>query len=216
LTPDGPGGITSTTGYKSIGFAYYEGYATERIKNAGSTLPIPTRPNFLKYIINTNTMDGGTMCLKDKILTSKKSRQSQGLLRFGLACVMALEALFFSVAFGQEQSPPIVAIDAGYYHSLALDKDGMVWAWGDNEDGQLGDGTTTDRWTPIKVRDIRSIKAISAGCGHSLALDKDGMVWAWGENYRGQLGDGTTIRHFVPIQVLESWSLPASLIQSIQ
>ena len=195
------------------------------------------------------------MCLKDKILTSKKSRQSQGLLRFGLACVMALEALFFSVAFGQEQSPPIVAIDAGYYHSLALDKDGMVWAWGDNEDGQLGDGTTTDRWTPIKVRDIRSIKAISAGYyhslaldkdgrvwawgehsaaipvrvgfitgitaisagrGHSLALDKDGMVWAWGENYRGQLGDGTTIRHFVPIQVLESWSLPASLIQSIQ
>jgi alpha-tubulin suppressor-like RCC1 family protein len=92
-------------------------------------------------------------------------------------------------------------ISAKASHSLALCSDGTVWAWGNNSDGQLGDGTTVDRTVPVQVEDLRDVVAISAGWGHSLALRSDGTVWAWGDNGYGQLGDGTTINHTVPVQV---------------
>jgi alpha-tubulin suppressor-like RCC1 family protein len=83
--------------------------------------------------------------------------------------------------------------------SLALKTDGTVRAWGGNGVGQLGDGTQTDRLTPVQVKDpsdstgfLRRVKAVAAGSGFSLALKDDGTVWAWGSNTEGQLGDGTT------------------------
>jgi len=79
--------------------------------------------------------------------------------------------------------------------SLALKVDGTVAAWGANDQGQLGDGTTTDRHAPVKVANLSGIKAIDGGAGHSLALTTSGKVWAWGDNEYGQLGDGTTDRH---------------------
>jgi hypothetical protein len=73
-----------------------------------------------------------------------------------------------------------------------LRTDGTVWAWGNNSIGQLGDGTTNRRLTPVQVTGLTNIRAIAAGEFHSLALKQDGTVWAWGYNYYGQLGDGTT------------------------
>ena len=99
------------------------------------------------------------------------------------------------------------AIAAGGSHSLALKTDGSVWAWGGNWYGQLGDNSTTDRHTPIQVKDsggagfLSNITAISAGDGHSLALKNDGTVWAWGDNYYGQLGDNTNSQRNTPVQV---------------
>ena len=57
----------------------------------------------------------------------------------------------------------VVAIAAGRRHSLALKADGTVWAWGNNTDGQLGDGTTTDRLTPVQVSGLSDVVAIAAG-----------------------------------------------------
>jgi alpha-tubulin suppressor-like RCC1 family protein len=69
-----------------------------------------------------------------------------------------------------------------------------VWAWGGNFAGELGDGTTIHRHTPVQVRNLSNIIAIGAGdANHSIALRNDGTVWAWGENSRGHLGDGTTM-----------------------
>lgn len=85
----------------------------------------------------------------------------------------------------------IIAVATGRKHSLALDSRGAVYAWGCNEDGQLGDGTNSDRFLPIQVGGIISEKeiiAISAGLNHSLALDVDGKIYAWGCNTFGQLG----------------------------
>ncbi|MDI6898042.1 RCC1 domain-containing protein [Methanocella conradii] len=95
----------------------------------------------------------------------------------------------------------VVAIAAGGFHSLALKKDGTVWAWGVNNFGQLGDGTTENRYTPVQVQGLDNVVAISAGDFHSLALKKDGTVWAWGLNREYELGDGTTENRYTPVQV---------------
>src|SRR3989304_2356071 len=76
-----------------------------------------------------------------------------------------------------------------------------VWAFGGNNYGQLGNGTTINRTTPVQVSGLTGVGAIASGYGHSLALKTDGTVWAWGFNDRGQLGDGTTINRTTPVQV---------------
>ncbi|MGW4160730.1 RCC1 domain-containing protein [Streptomyces sp. NPDC004788] len=95
----------------------------------------------------------------------------------------------------------VIAVDAGYNHSVALSADGTVWAWGDNETGQLGDGTFVNRSAPVRVGSLTGVTAVSAGRLHTLALRSDGTVWAWGYNEDGQLGVGTTGTSAVPVQV---------------
>jgi alpha-tubulin suppressor-like RCC1 family protein len=96
----------------------------------------------------------------------------------------------------------ITAIAAGNYHTVALMNNGTVWAWGSNSYGQLGDGTTTNRFTPVKISGLTGITAIAAGETHTVALKNDGTVWAWGDNGYGQLGDGTfTSQRLSPVQV---------------
>ena len=60
----------------------------------------------------------------------------------------------------------------------AIKSDGTVWAWGDNYQGQLGDGTTTNRNTPVQVSGLTGVTAIAAGVGHTVAIKGDGTVWA--------------------------------------
>ncbi len=96
----------------------------------------------------------------------------------------------------------ITAIAGGYSHGLALKKDGTVWAWGNNDYGQLGDGTEIDRATAVQVSGLSGITAIAGGYSHSLALKNDGTVWAWGNNENGQLGDGTTVDKKTAVQVM--------------
>lgn len=84
----------------------------------------------------------------------------------------------------------IISISCGGSHCFALDKDGVLWAWGENSHGILGDGTNESRFRPVKVK-IRDAIAFDAGEGnHALAVKEDGNVWAWGFNYKGQLGTG--------------------------
>lgn len=94
-----------------------------------------------------------------------------------------------------------IAVASGKSHVLILKSDGTVWSWGGNASGQLGDGTTTDRTSPVQVSGLGTVAAIAAGGDHSLALRSDGTVWAWGLNSNGQLGDGTTANRTAPVQV---------------
>ena len=97
----------------------------------------------------------------------------------------------------------ITAVRAGCEHGLALTSKGQILAWGDNSNGQLGDGTTKDRKVPVRVHLPAGVtaKAISAGGGHSVALTKSGHLLTWGNNVRGQLGDGTTTNRHLPVKV---------------
>ena len=95
----------------------------------------------------------------------------------------------------------VVAVSAGYEHSLAVRSDGTVWAWGGNVVGQLGDGSTVARSSPVRVAGLTGVTAVAAGAFQSLALRSDGTVWSWGFNAYGQLGDGTTTDRHTPVPV---------------
>ena len=82
---------------------------------------------------------------------------------------------------------------SAYSASFARMTDGSVRAWGSNNNGELGDGSTTSRSTPVAVTGLTGPTAdIAAGGFHGLAAMADGSVRAWGHNYFGTLGDGTT------------------------
>jgi alpha-tubulin suppressor-like RCC1 family protein len=93
----------------------------------------------------------------------------------------------------------VVAIDAGYYTSLALLGNGTVMAWGYDNTGQLGDGTGSQSGCecadhPVPVQGVSGAMAISLGESHAMALLGNGTVTAWGLNSNGQIGNGTTIQ----------------------
>jgi alpha-tubulin suppressor-like RCC1 family protein len=114
-----------------------------------------------------------------------------------------LTAQTFDVRFvvEPEKTPTMQMVSAGGSHTVALCENGIVWAWGSNSFGQLGDGTTTDRLMPIQVQGISSAIDIATGRNHSVALLSDGTVWTWGNNTNGILGDGTTTNRLTPVQV---------------
>lgn len=106
-------------------------------------------------------------------------------------------------------SSGVSGIAAGGGFSYAVDRDGHVWAWGANENGQLGNGTTTLNFTPGKVQqkvatglaDLAGIVQVAAGIQHGLARDGVGNVWAWGYNFFGQLGLGSNNTSDSPVAV---------------
>ncbi len=108
------------------------------------------------------------------------------------------------VSDGEMGNSNVTAIAGGGAYSLAL-KGGIVYAWGLEIYGRLGNGTTTAKQTtPVKVSDGEmgnsNVTAISSGIGHSLAL-KDGKVYAWGWGQNGRLGNGETVNKTTPVKV---------------
>ena len=94
------------------------------------------------------------------------------------------------------------SVSLGNLHSAAIKEDGSLWAWGLNDHGQIGDGSSEQEINaPVKVMD--NVASVSLGGGHSSAIAKDGSLWAWGLNNRGQLGDGTTEDRAVPVKVMD-------------
>jgi alpha-tubulin suppressor-like RCC1 family protein len=112
----------------------------------------------------------------------------------------------------------VVSVSAGEHHSLAITADGTLWAWGRNSAGQIGDGTTEDRPSPVAIMERVVYAAIApvrpnahVGYGpRSFAITEDGTLWAWGANgsYDSDiltyLGDGTTEHRYSPVRIMDS------------
>jgi len=92
-------------------------------------------------------------------------------------------------------------ISAGGAHTVAIKTDGTLWAWGDNDDGELGTGTTNNENTPTQIGTDSTWSEISAGGTHTVAIKTDGTLWAWGHNYYAQLGNGSSKNENTPTKI---------------
>jgi alpha-tubulin suppressor-like RCC1 family protein len=107
----------------------------------------------------------------------------------------------------------VAALALGDFHTCALSAAGEVDCWGDNDYGQLGDGSTTSRTNPVPVvlltgERLTDVQAVAAGGRHSCALMADGGLYCWGYNDYNQLGDGTSTSRPYARQVKRSPGLP--------
>ena len=129
------------------------------------------------------------------------------MFKRAITFVLTLSMLFSGLMLTTAYASTVAAngsLSDGGRHFLIIRTDGSLWAWGNNNEGQLGDGTTADRTSgnPVKVMD--NVKFVTTGSGYSLAITNDGALWAWGSNQYGKLGDGTVVDRYSPVKVLDN------------
>ena len=93
------------------------------------------------------------------------------------------------------------SVAAGDYHTCAIRRGGEVMCWGFNDHGQIGDGTTTNRLSPVTVSGSFRATALALRGRHTCALGVDGRLYCWGDNTSGELGDGTRSDRGIPTRV---------------
>jgi len=94
-----------------------------------------------------------------------------------------------------------VSVATGLDHTVAIKDDGTLWAWGNNSDGQLGNGSNTNSSIPVQIGTGNNWEVVTAGNKFTLAIKTDNTLWSWGDNSSGQLGIGSTNDVNVPTQV---------------
>ncbi|MBI5915682.1 MAG: T9SS type A sorting domain-containing protein, partial [Bacteroidetes bacterium] len=90
---------------------------------------------------------------------------------------------------------------AGVNNILAIKTDGTLWAWGNNTNGTLGDGTYVHKYSPVQIGTANNWESVAVGAVFTLAIKTDGTLWAWGNNNQGQLGNGTNTWSNIPIPI---------------
>jgi len=107
----------------------------------------------------------------------------------------------------------VVALATGTGHGCVLLTTGGIKCWGSNEQGELGDGTTIDRATPVNVAGLsRGMTAVGVGGFHSCAVSGAGAIKCWGDNASGDLGDASTVRRLRPVDVFGFGRLPVRCV----
>jgi len=103
----------------------------------------------------------------------------------------------------------VASVSTGHSHIMVIKTDGSLWAWGLNNNGQLGTGTNRNHLVPTRILDDMSYVSVGGDLmgqvlqAHTLAIMSDGSLWAWGSNVYRQIGDGsTTFFHRSPVQII--------------
>ena len=152
----------------------------------------------LSGIVGIASAQNHTLAVKNDGSVWAWGADASGQVGNGTATAWVTQPVQVVGVSGQGHLQGIVAVAAGASHSLALDQNGKVWAWGGNGAGQLGNGDTTlaTQSAPVQVKvsgtGFTNVAAVAAGPINSFALRNDGSTWAWGDNTIGELGSGTT------------------------
>ena len=96
---------------------------------------------------------------------------------------------------------PFASVTAGQTHTCALTTTGTAYCWGDNQRGELGNGTMASSRYPVAVAGGLTFSSISAGSEHTCGLTVSGEAYCWGYNVYGELGDGTQVNRTIPVPV---------------
>jgi len=197
--------VTSTGGVYAWGFN-----GSGQLGNGGATnqsVPVPVAIPARVRI--TSVAAGWDQSLA---LTSTGTVLAWGLDRYGELGNGSLKNSHVPVPVMLPAGIKVVAIAAGQYHSLAVTSTGLVYAWGDNLYGQLGNGTVVNSSVPVRIPLPGGARATAVGAGdsHSLVVTSTGRIFAWGRNDFGQLGDGTTTQSDSPVAV----HLPPGVVAS--
>ena len=86
-------------------------------------------------------------------------------------------------------------------HTMFVKTDGTLWGMGNNDRGQLGDGSTTQRTSPVQVLGVSNVAQVFSGVSYTVFVKTDGTIWTMGFNGNGQFGNGTTISSTTPVQI---------------
>ena len=95
-------------------------------------------------------------------------------------------------------------ITSGFQYTVGLRSDGTLWSWGENSNGQLGDGTILDRNYPVQIGTDNDWKYVTAGPYHCLAIKTDGTIWAWGKGSDYRLGTDDQTQRKIPTLIQDN------------
>lgn len=185
------GGYAHTVALNYDGTVWAWGYNTSgqlgngSYNNSSSPVKVPALCNVVAIAAGGNH----TVALKSDGTVWAWGSNEHGQLGY------VTDAYFSSVAVQVPNLSNISAISAGNSHTVALKTDGTVWAWGRNDYGQLGDGTTTAGRSPVQVKDLSDVVSVAVGGNYTVVLKRDGTVWTWGWNADGQLGYETVLNN---------------------
>lgn len=176
-----PGNVVVVTGTLSTGTARVTFSAGTNLTNVAAGMRV--RASGVPSGASVSTVGS------NQITLSADSLLGSGTQNVTLTFVPAGSALKFS---------------SGATHTLLI-QNGSLFAWGGNDYGQLGDGTTTGRNAPVRIGSATNWVAVAAGAAHSLAVNSNGELYAWGYNDGGRLGRGNTVSQSEPALVGTGW-----------
>ncbi|AEC03050.1 fimbrillin family protein [Parasphaerochaeta coccoides] len=196
----------------AMGYNYFGQLGDDTTDNKST--PVQVKDDAGGFMTDVKTVSAGgyhtTILKEDGTLWATGSNQ-QGQLGVGNTTNRSTPVQVKASTAANDFMIDVKEVSAGTYHTTILKEDGTLWATGYNSDGQLGDGTTTARTTPVRVKDttdgsgfMTDVAAFSAGNQYTMIVKTDDTLWATGSNNAGQLGDGTVTARTTPVRVKAS------------